>query len=103
VGTTATLRLEVDIGSASATSGRVYQDGSLISSFDAGNNAQIGGFAFRFALGANGAFATTSEFAFDNIQLGQVSAVPEPAAWSLLMGGTLFGMILFRRRSRSAR
>ncbi|MFH1496649.1 MAG: PEP-CTERM sorting domain-containing protein [Verrucomicrobiota bacterium] len=103
LGSTATLRLEVDIGSAATDSGRVYQNGSLISSFDAGNNAQIGGFAFRFALGANGLFNSTTEFALDNIQLGQVSVVPEPAAWSLIMGGTLFGMVLFRRRGRSIR
>jgi hypothetical protein len=50
-----------------------------------------------------GQSTSTNGVIIDDIAFVTASAVPEPATTALLMGGTLMGLVIFRRRARTVR
>ncbi|EIQ01384.1 PEP-CTERM motif protein [Opitutaceae bacterium TAV1] len=103
-GVTNTLRMEVDMGSNAADSYRVYFNGSLVSQFTALGNtggAEFGGFSILLGGGMGSLTpGIPLEFALNNIRVGEVTAVPEPATFAMLAATVLLAFAACARRCR---
>jgi hypothetical protein len=78
----------------SLTSGWFHYSGT----FTSANSA-----LFNFALNFQGSGTTAADFVVDNVTVANVSAVPEPSTWALMiLGFAGIGVLAYRRQKNTA-